>query len=137
MWSQICGNANCAIGTPNVLAQVPDTTPGALRALLRYLYTDELSFSDDVVLDVMLLAQKMLLPRVQQHCLLHTREGLSPTNAVDWLIWAEEHSGHEQLRSAAFTFLSTHFRDVRKRREQLSVLVTRRPDLVVELLAAL
>mgnify|MGYP001811153438 CR=1 FL=1 len=61
---------------PNRSRQVADSTPTALRQLLRYLYTDELKFSEDVILDVMLLAQKMLIPRVLAHGSVHVRHNL-------------------------------------------------------------
>lgn len=64
-----------------------------------------LSFPDDIILDVMLLAQKMLIHRVLNHCLLHVRHNLSPRNVVNWWMWADEHSGFGELRATAFSYL--------------------------------
>eukprot|EP00878_Enallax_costatus_P045499 GHUV01054887.1.p1 GENE.GHUV01054887.1~~GHUV01054887.1.p1 ORF type:complete len:114 (-),score=24.62 GHUV01054887.1:354-695(-) len=69
------------------------------------LLTDELSFPDDIILDVMLLAQKMLIHRVLNHCLLHVRHNLSPRNVVNWWMWADEHNGFGELRATAFSYL--------------------------------
>jgi hypothetical protein len=117
--------------------QVNDTTPAAFRSLLRYLYTDELHFSDETILDVMLLAQKMVLQRVLNHCLLHVRHSMSPTNVVQWLIWADEHTGFNELRATAFNYLLHNFKDVRKHKDQLPHLLARRPDLTLDLMMLL
>ncbi|KAF6266751.1 hypothetical protein COO60DRAFT_1473285 [Scenedesmus sp. NREL 46B-D3] len=117
--------------------QVQDTTPAAFKALLRYLYTDELRFSDDTILDVMLLAQKMVIHRVLNHCLVHIRHNLSPRSVVHWLMWADEHSGFGELRSTAFNYLVSNFKDVRKDKQQLAHLLARRPDLVMDVMLEL
>jgi len=85
----------------------------------------------------MLLAQKMLIQRVLNHCLLHVRHNLSPTNVVHWLMWADEHNGFSELRSTAFSYLLHNFKDVKKHKDQLSHLMARRPDLVLDLLMVL
>ncbi|WIA29072.1 hypothetical protein OEZ86_011583 [Tetradesmus obliquus] len=125
-----------AEGSTNTV-KVQDTTPAAFKALLRYLYTDELCFSDDTILDVMLLAQKMVIARVLNHCLVHVRHNLSPRNVVAWLIWADEHSGFGELRCTAFNYLVSNFKDVRKDKQQLAHLLARRPDLVMDVMLGL
>lgn len=79
----------------------------------------------------------MLINRVLNHCLLHVRHNLSPTNVVHWLVWADEHVGFGELRSTAFNFLVSNFRDVRKHKEQLAHLLARRPDLVLDVMLVL
>jgi hypothetical protein len=98
---------------------------------------DELCFSDDTILDVMLLAQKMVIHRVLNHCLVHVRHNLSPRNVVHWLIWADEHNGFGELRSTAFNYLVSNFKDVRRDKQQLAHLLARRPDLVMDVMLGL
>lgn len=68
-------------------------------------FADDLNFPDDIILDVMLLAQKMVINRVLNHCMLHVRHNLSPRNVVNWLMWADEHNGFAELRSTSFSYL--------------------------------
>eukprot|EP00882_Tetradesmus_deserticola_P031597 GHRQ01035738.1.p1 GENE.GHRQ01035738.1~~GHRQ01035738.1.p1 ORF type:complete len:153 (-),score=52.74 GHRQ01035738.1:601-1008(-) len=109
----------------------------AAAAIVAVAALDELRFGDDSILDVMLLAQKMVIHRVLNHCLVHIRHNLSPRSVVQWLIWADEHSGFGELRSTAFSYLVSNFKDVRKDKQQLAHLLARRPDLVMDVMLEL
>jgi hypothetical protein len=85
----------------------------------------------------MLLAQKMVIPRIMTHCMLHVRHNLNPANVVPWLIWADEHTGFADLRGTAFSYLVSHFREVRRTRETLVLLQQKRPDILMDLIMAL
>ena len=69
------------------------TMPQAFKAILRYLYTDELTFDDAVVVQVMRKAREIQLERVFALCLKHCVESLSPTNAVERLVQASRAEG--------------------------------------------
>ena len=56
---------------------IGDTTPEAFRALLRYLYTDELRFEEEELLDVMRKAKEISLDRVYNHTVRRVRMGMS------------------------------------------------------------
>lgn len=112
--------------------QVPDSTPGAFRQLLRYLYTDELIFSDEHLLDVMLLAQKMVIDRVMNHCLLYTSRNINAANVVQWLLWSNQHNGFEDLRKRAFRYLLANFRAMREANKDALLLLKGHPDLLME-----
>ncbi len=54
------------------------TSPAAFHALLRYVYTDKLTFDDTLVVDVLRKAMKLELTRVYKHCERRCGRGLSP-----------------------------------------------------------
>ena len=84
---------------------IGDTTPEAFRALLRYLYTDELRFEDEQLLDVMRKAKEISLDRVYIYIARRVRQTMSVHNVVAWLVKADEY-GLEDMRTATFGFLS-------------------------------
>ena len=47
---------------------IQDTSPAGFRALLLYLYTDELVFDDTLVVNVLRKAKELELTRVYTHC---------------------------------------------------------------------
>lgn len=53
------------------------------------------------------------------------------------LMWADEHNGFGELRSTAFNFFISHFKDVRRNKEELALLLSRRPDLVLDVMMVL
>ena len=90
---------------------IGDTTPEAFRALLRYLYTDELCFADEQLLDVMRKAKEISLDRVYSYGVRRVRQTMSVHNVVAWLVKADEY-GLEDVRTATFGFLARNLRKV-------------------------
>ena len=88
---------------------IEDTTPGAFRALLRYLYTDELRFADAEVLNVMRLAHMMQLTRVYNFVTRHRHCNITVHNATQWLVQAD-HYEMDELRPVVLRFLALNFR---------------------------
>ena len=84
---------------------IGDTTPEAFKALLRYLYTDELCFADEQLLDVMRKAKEISLDRVYSYGMRRVRQTMSVHKVVGWLVKADEY-GLEDMRTATFGFLS-------------------------------
>ena len=114
---------------------IADTTPGAFRTLLRYLYTDELKFADEEVLNVMRLAHMMQLTRVYNFVTRHCHCNISVHNATQWLVQADQY-GMDALRAVALRFLARNFRQVRREaRETLRVLQDH-PALMMEVMLA-
>ena len=112
---------------------IEDTTPGAYRALLRYLYTDELRFADEEVLNVMRLAHMMQLTRVYNFTMRHCHCNITVHNATQWLVQAD-HWNMDELRAVALRFLTRNFRQVRREaREPLRVLQDH-PALMMEVM---
>ena len=77
------------------------------------MYTDELSFDDAVVMEVMRKAREIQLERVFAFCLKHCVESLSPTNAVERLVQASEF-GLDELRAPVLAYLTKNIRSVRQ-----------------------
>ena len=63
---------------------IQDTSPAAFRALLLYLYTDELAFDDTLLVDVLRKAKEVDLTRVYTHCERRCERELSTQKAVLW-----------------------------------------------------
>jgi hypothetical protein len=91
---------------------IGDTTPEALKALLHYLYTDELRFKDEELLDVMRKAREISLDRVCNHCMQQVLQNMSVHDAVAWFLKADEY-GLEHVRAAAFGFLACNLAEVK------------------------
>ena len=119
---------------------VQDTSPAAFRALLLYLYTDELAFDDSVELlvDVLCKAKELELTRVANHCEQRCERGLSAQNAVLLLMQADEH-GLEGLRKSALRYLSRNLGTIRadsKGKDSLAKLAAEKPMLMAEVMTA-
>ncbi|GIM00459.1 hypothetical protein Vretimale_5262, partial [Volvox reticuliferus] len=126
--------SDCLEGRTAVV-EVRDCSTAAFREFLRYLYTDQLEFKGDVVLDVLLLGRKYMVGRVFQHCCSQVRRGLCGQNAMAILRWADENRV-EELRPLVLRYVLQHLRHIlRKYPDSLSHLEGR-PDLLIQLLVA-
>jgi hypothetical protein len=102
--------ASCK-GTANEIT-IGDTTPEAFKALLRYLYTDELRFDDEHLVDVMRKAREISLELVYNQGMRQVYQNMSVHNVVAWLVKADEY-GLEDVRTAAFGFLARNLAQVK------------------------
>ena len=91
---------------------IRDTTPEAFVALFRYLYTDELRFADEHVLEVMRKARELSLERLYIICTQRVRQTVSLYNVVAWLLKADEY-GLEDVRAANLGFLARNISRVK------------------------
>jgi hypothetical protein len=119
---------------------VKDTSPMAFRALLLYLYTDELAFDDSVKLlvDVLRKAKELDLTRVYNHCEQRCQRGLSAQNAALLFSQADEYA-LDGLRESALRYLSRNFSTIRadcKGKAALAKLATEKPILMAEVIKA-
>ena len=118
---------------------VQDTSPAAFRALLLYLYTDELAFDDTVKLlvDVLRKAKELELTRVVNHCEQRCERGLSAQNAVLLFMQADEYA-LEGLRESSLRYLSRNLSSIRadsKAKHSLAKLAEK-PMLMAEVMTA-
>lgn len=81
----------------NAPVHVKDTSAAAFRSLVKYLYTDELTFNDADVVHLMQLAHRHDDMRMYRRCESHVRHKISVSNCVPWLLLAHE-GGPETLR---------------------------------------
>ena len=115
---------------------IQDTSPAAFRALLLYLYADELAFDDTLVVDVLRKAKELELTRVYNHCEQRCQRGLSAHNAVLWFMQADEYA-LEGLRGSALRYLTRNFRTIRaEAKDTLAKLAVEKPMLMAEVMMA-
>jgi speckle-type POZ protein len=115
---------------------IGDTTPQAFKSLLRYLYTDELQFADEHLIDVMRKAKEISLERVYNHTVQRCRRDISVHNVVGWFVQADEH-GLEELRSATIGFLARNIRLVKRNAKQTLEILSDKPHLMMEVIDAI
>ena len=118
-------------GTNDII--IGNTTPEAFKALLRYLYTDELRFADELLVDVMRKAKEISLERVYNHCMRQVAGKMSVHNAVGWFVEADEH-GLEDVRAAAFGFLARNLAQVKRQASETLEMLADKPRLTMQLM---
>lgn len=123
-------------GQHDAVVTIGDTTPSAFRAVLRYLYTDDLVCDEESVVDVMRKAREYDLRHLLVLCTRYCTDKLAPPNAIPWLVQAEEHQLGE-LRELAMTFVKRDFRRIRMVAKDTVPLLAQHPDLMVEVMDAL
>ncbi|XP_063218540.1 uncharacterized protein LOC134528805 [Bacillus rossius redtenbacheri] len=88
--------------------RVPDVSPGAFRALLHYLYTDELSPAGvEDAMRAMRVASKYRLPQMASRCAKYLADMLGTGNVCSVLEFARD-SGDQQLAERCLQFLCHH-----------------------------
>ena len=110
-----------------------DHTAAGFRALLDYLYTDELAFDDTCIIDVMRLAKYYQLERPYNHCVRHCRQQIGMSNAVGWFIQADQY-GLDDLRESAFRFVGSNFRRIRSEHKESLKPLSEHPELMMEVM---
>lgn len=118
---------------PGVEIPIETHTAAGFKALLEYLYTDEIAFADECVIDVMRLAQEYLLDRAYNHCVRHCRRQISTANAVGWFIEASQY-GLDDLRNSAFKFVTQNFRRIRSDHKESLQQLAHHPELMMEVM---
>ena len=64
-------------GQPGAQVEVRETTAAAFKSILRFLYTDNLTVDDSVVIQVMRLAHQYDIARVYSRCLSYCYRNLT------------------------------------------------------------
>uniref|UniRef100_A0A0G4H6Y7 BTB domain-containing protein n=1 Tax=Chromera velia CCMP2878 TaxID=1169474 RepID=A0A0G4H6Y7_9ALVE len=91
---------------------IHNTTPEAFKAILRYLYTDELEFPTKHLVDVMNKAKEISLERLYEHTVNEASRLFTVHNVVEWLVKADE-DGLEDVRSVAFAFFKRNHQRIK------------------------
>ena len=113
--------------------RLPHNHPWALTGRRRYLYTDELDFDDNCVIDVMRLSHEYRLERPYNHCVRHCRRQISIANAVSWFIQADQY-GLDDLRDSTFKFVARNFRTIRSQHKDSLTQLGQHPELMMEVM---
>ena len=120
-------------GQHDAVVTIGDTTPSAFRAVLRYLYTDDLVCDDESVVDVMRKAREYDLRHLLVLCTRYCTDKLAPPNAIPWLVQAEAHQLGE-LRELAMTFVKREFRRIRMVAKDTLPILTENAALTLEVM---
>jgi speckle-type POZ protein len=113
---------------------IQDISPAGFRALLLYLYTDELAFDDTLLVDVLRKAKELELTRVYNHCEQRCQRGLSAHNAVLWFMQADEYA-LEGLRESTLRYLTRNLSKIRAvAKDTLAKLAVEKPMLMAEVM---
>jgi len=123
-------SSNVHVSAP---VSIRDTTPAAFKALLRYMYTDELVFADADVLHVMRKAKEMKLDRVYNFTIEHCHRTIREENAVLWFLQADEFE-IEEMREVAFRYLTRNFRRIRESSSTSLEMLRAKPDLMMSVM---
>jgi hypothetical protein len=115
---------------------IEDTSSAAFKALLKYLYTDDLEVDDDAVLfDLAKLCDQYQVERLHNQCLHHICNGMTIQNAVMRLVQAHTTISGEspmwaKLKSKTMKFVTCNFEEIQcHARESLELLDREHPGL--------
>jgi hypothetical protein len=119
---------------------IKGTTSVAFKALLEYLYTDNMEMDDAVVFDLAHLCAQYRVERLFNHCLKQLDKGTTVQNAVFWLLQAHTAGGEGggtmwgKLRSMTMGYVTSNFKKIwRDARRTLELLDRAHPELYKQL----
>jgi hypothetical protein len=122
-------------GTGPMAVEVRDVRGAVMEQVLEYLYTDRVTFDAERVLEVLVQARQLGLPRLEQMCEQLVQQHLSVENVLLLLPAADElHLTH--IKELALRFVREHYCDVVLRSHQLQLISKRLPRLMVEIAQA-
>ena len=112
-------------------AVIEDLEPKALQVLVKYCHTEQID-EEDLTTDLLVAANKYMIPEVVEQCEDHLSKTMTVDNAIDYFLTASLHEA-ETLRTAAKKFITKNLDEVEKR-EAFQNLVEQHQDALVELL---
>ena len=113
---------------------VEDATVGAFRAVLRYLYTDEAALDESIFVEVACLCQRYLVQGMHEILLSYATNHVSPTNAVNWLITADEQK-LGKVRDVLCTYVIHNYRRIKESAPGTLQMLESHPQLMLEVLS--
>ena len=72
---------NSTLATTEDEITLPDVEPSAFLALLKFLYSDEVSIGPETVMTTLYTAKKYAVPALEKHCVDFLKRNLGPDNA--------------------------------------------------------
>lgn len=60
--------------------EIPDVEPSAFKALLKFIYTDEISVDSDTVMSILYTAKKYSVPALEQECVEYLKDNINCDN---------------------------------------------------------
>jgi len=109
--------------------KIDDIEPGIFEALLRFIYTDRVDLTQVDVEDLLVAANKYMLPLLKLECQKNLAERLTTENCVGMLVLADLHNCVHLKRSAVRFILrnrdgvlqSDHWKDLKQSRPDLAI----------------
>lgn len=72
---------NSQLATRESCIKIPDVEPSAFKALLQFLYTDDVMIDADIVMTTLYAAKKYVVPALEGRCVDFLKNNLHPQNA--------------------------------------------------------
>lgn len=109
-----------------------DANSDAVKALIKYLYTDSVGI-DDISEDLIALATKYNLTQLKEYCLPTFIENINADNCLTMFIYGYKHNFPE-LKEAAFKILDDHYKRFHNSSELMEMMKTC-PSGVLEIMS--
>lgn len=111
---------------------IEETSPEAFQAVILYLYTGNTNVvTDDVVLDLLGLADQYLVGDLYRYCVHFMESNLGNGNAVEWFLWSHCNS-RDGLRETCKKYLVENYDAIKEEYPETVDQITN-GDLLVEL----
>jgi hypothetical protein len=98
---------------------IEGTSSAAFKALLKYLYTDNMEVEDAVLFDLAKLSDQYRVERLHNHCVRQLFKGITVQNAVMRLVQAhtagrgERPMWADKLKSTTMSYVTRNFEEIR------------------------
>ena len=93
-------------------AVIEDLEPKALQVLVKYCHTEQID-EEDLTTDLLVAANKYMIPEVVEQCEDHLSKTMTVDNAIDYFLTASLHEA-ETLRTAAKKYITENLSEVKK-----------------------
>lgn len=104
-----CGMQESASGR----VDIKDIAPDIFKAFLLFIYTDQVDFANVDAEDLLVAANKYLIPLLKFKCQEHLSQKLTEENCTELLMVAHVHNG-VHLKKSATDFIRLHYKVVMK-----------------------
>jgi hypothetical protein len=98
--------------------RIEGTSSAAFKALLKYLYTDNIEVDDAVLFDTAKLCDQYQVKRLHNHCLHQLFEGITVQNAVMRLVQAHTAGGEgpmwAKLRTTTMSYVTRNLKGIQR-----------------------
>ena len=117
--------------------KVFETSPGAFRSLLLYLYTGDTNVVDvEEVLPLRKLADQYMLDELMRYCDFFIESHLINENAVSCFLWSDVNTPpHDRvLRDACKAYVVKHWKEIKEEFPDSLAQLKKEPDLLLDII---
>jgi len=98
--------------------KVPGVKSDVFKAILQFIYCDEVELDEELALELILVADEYLMKDLTRSCGKYLSGQLRKANVVDTLIIAERHE-MDELKNACFAWIIEHIHNIHIDNEDL------------------